>query len=67
LPTRASSSSRGAEAEGGQKGVLGLFQDTPNHFQNAVDYFGLIRRDFSRKPSFDTYKELVQTDNRRFL
>ncbi len=38
-----------------------FFRDTPNYFQNAIDYFGLIRNDFSKKPSFETYKRLTQT------
>ena len=53
--------------KGVKKVFWAFFQDTPNYFQNAVDYFGLIRRDFSRKPAYDTYKKLIQTDSRRYL
>lgn len=34
-----------------------FFRDTKNHWNNGVDYFGLIRWDFSRKPSFYAYQE----------
>jgi len=36
-----------------------FFQDTPDHFYNAVDDFGLIRRDFSKKRSFMVYKDII--------
>lgn len=34
-----------------------FFQDTKKHWDNGVDYFGLVRTDFSKKPSFKAYKE----------
>ena len=34
-----------------------FFRDTKNHWNNGVDYFGLIRWGFSRKPSFYAYQE----------
>ena len=34
-----------------------FFRDTKNHWDNGVDYFGVIRWDFSKKPSFKNYKE----------
>jgi hypothetical protein len=43
--------------KGVKKVFWAFFQDTPNCFQNAVDYFGLIRRDFSRKPVFRYVQE----------
>jgi hypothetical protein len=34
-----------------------FFRDCKSHWDNGVDYFGLIRWDFSRKPSFKAYRE----------
>jgi len=34
-----------------------FFRDCKGHWNNGVDYFGLVRWDFSKKPSFQTYKE----------
>lgn len=34
-----------------------FFRDTKDHWNNGVDYFGLVRWDFSRKPSFRAYRE----------
>ena len=33
-----------------------FFRDTKNHWKNGVDYFGLMRWDYSRKPSFYAYR-----------
>jgi hypothetical protein len=33
-----------------------FFRDCKEHWDNGVDYFGLVRWDFSRKPSFKAYK-----------
>lgn len=33
-----------------------FFRDTKNHWNNGVDYFGLVRWDYSRKPSFKAYQ-----------
>lgn len=43
-----------------------FFRDTKNHWDNGVDYFGLIRWDFSKKPSFKAYKECfnIRKDNK---
>jgi len=35
-----------------------FFRDCRDHWANGVDYFGLVRWDYSRKPSFKAYKEL---------
>lgn len=35
------------------------FRDTKDHFRNGIDYFGLVRWDFSEKPAFAAYKEAV--------
>lgn len=37
-----------------------FFRDCSNHWNNGVDYFGLIRWDFSKKPAYETYKALTQ-------
>lgn len=34
-----------------------FFRDCQGHWGNGVDYFGLVRWDFSKKPSFEAYKE----------
>ncbi|MBP7088837.1 MAG: cellulase family glycosylhydrolase [Candidatus Omnitrophica bacterium] len=36
-----------------------FFQDTSNHFKNGVDYFGLIRTDYSKKPAYHEYKKII--------
>ncbi len=40
-----------------EKVFWAFFRDNREHFKNDVDYFGLVRWDFTRKPAFDTYKE----------
>ncbi|MBU1870128.1 MAG: beta-galactosidase [Candidatus Omnitrophica bacterium] len=34
-----------------------FFRDTKGHWDTGVDYFGLVRWDFSKKPSYKAYKE----------
>ena len=34
-----------------------FFRDTQKHWDNGVDYFGLVRWDYSVKPSFKAYQE----------
>lgn len=34
-----------------------FFRDCKNRWGNGIDYFGLVRWDFSKKPSFNAYKE----------
>lgn len=34
-----------------------FFRDTDNHWKNGVDYFGLVRNDFSLKPAYRAYRE----------
>lgn len=36
-----------------------FFRDTREHFKSGSDYDGLIRNDFSKKPSFDVYRTLT--------
>jgi hypothetical protein len=37
-----------------------FFRDTKEHFKCGVDYFGLVRWDFSKKPGFYAYKKCVK-------
>ena len=37
-----------------------FFRDTKKHWDNGVDYFGLVRWDYSAKSSFKAYKERFQ-------
>lgn len=37
-----------------------FFRDTKDHWKNGVDYFGMVRWDFSAKPSFKAYRECFQ-------
>lgn len=37
-----------------------FLRDTKGHWGNGVDYFGLIRWDYSRKPSFKSYQECFE-------
>jgi hypothetical protein len=37
-----------------------FFRDCKDHWSNGVDYFGLVRWDFSRKRAFFAYKECVR-------
>lgn len=41
---------------GVEKVFWAFFRDTPNHFGDGVDFFGLVREDFSKKPAFETFK-----------
>ncbi|MCX5702404.1 MAG: beta-galactosidase [Candidatus Omnitrophica bacterium] len=40
-----------------EKVFWAFFRDTKEHWNNGVDYFGLLRWDFTRKPAFLTYKK----------
>lgn len=44
-----------------EKVFWAFFQDTRNHFRSGVDYFGLVRKDFSKKPAFYAYKNLIKS------
>ena len=37
-----------------------FFRDTKDHWNNGVDYFGMVRWDYSTKPSFNAYRECYQ-------
>lgn len=36
-----------------------FFRDTPNHFGNGIDYLGLVREDFSKKPAYEAYQRVA--------
>lgn len=36
-----------------------FFRDCDNHWSNGVDYFGIVRQDFSKKPAFGAYRKCV--------
>jgi len=36
------------------------FRDCKGHWNNGVDYFGLIRWDFSKKPAFSSYQNCIE-------
>ena len=37
-----------------------FFRDTQEHFGSGVDYFGLIRSDFSEKPGYLTLQDIIK-------
>ena len=37
-----------------------FFRDCNKHWDNGVDYFGIIRWDFSKKPAFSVYKKISE-------
>ncbi len=41
-----------------------FFRDCSGHWGNGVDYFGLVRWDFSKKPSFKAYQECFNQWNK---
>jgi len=41
-----------------------FFRDCHEHWETGVDYFGLIRWDFSKKPSFKAYEKCFQNWNK---
>ena len=40
-----------------EKVFWAFFRDNKDHFKNDMDYFGLVRWDFSKKPAFNKLKE----------
>jgi len=38
-----------------------FLRDCQNYWNNGIDYFGLLRWDFSKKPAFNAYKEVAQS------
>jgi len=41
-----------------EKVFWAFFRDTDQHWKNGVDYFGLVRHDFSLKPAYKAYQKL---------
>lgn len=41
-----------------------FFRDCKDHWNNGIDYCGLVRWDFSKKLAFDAYKESVEIWNK---
>ncbi|MCK9604579.1 MAG: beta-galactosidase [Candidatus Omnitrophica bacterium] len=37
-----------------------FFRDCKGHWDDGVDYFGIVRWDFSKKPAFQTYQKIYQ-------
>jgi len=48
-----------------EKVFWAFFRDCKEHWENGIDYFGLIRWDFSKKPSFEAYKKCVEAWKRK--
>jgi polysaccharide biosynthesis protein PslG len=46
--------------DGVEKIFWAFFRDTPNYFRNGIDFFGLVRTDFSKKPAFRTYQNIIR-------
>ncbi len=49
---------------GVEKIFWAFFRDTPDHFHVGTDFFGLVRSDFSEKPSFAAYRDAVRRHRR---
>ncbi|MDD5236093.1 MAG: cellulase family glycosylhydrolase [Candidatus Omnitrophica bacterium] len=47
------------EWKGVKKIFWAFFRDTPRHWNNGTDYFGLVNTDFSKKPAFTVYKNIT--------
>ncbi|MBP7217119.1 MAG: hypothetical protein KBA46_07560, partial [Candidatus Omnitrophica bacterium] len=45
---------------GAEKVFWAFFRDCKGHWDNGVDFMGLIRWDFSRKPGFQAYRKVIQ-------
>jgi hypothetical protein len=41
-----------------EKVFWAYFRDCNKHWDNGIDYFGLVRWDFSKKPAFSAYKKV---------
>lgn len=44
--------------KGVKKIFWAFFRDTPDHFLSGTDFFGLVREDFSLKPSYKAYQKI---------
>jgi len=43
-----------------EKVFWAFFRDTKKHWNTGVDYFGLVRWDFSKKPAYQNYRKCFQ-------
>jgi hypothetical protein len=48
-----------------EKVFWAFFRDCNGHWGNGVDYFGLIRWDYSRKPAYNAYRRCVEDWRKR--
>jgi len=48
-----------------EKVFWAFFRDNQDHFKSAVDYFGILRWDFSLKPAYRAYKKAVREWRKR--
>jgi len=46
---------------GVEKIFWGTFRDTDGHFKTGLDYAGLLRNDFSRKPAYEVYRRMASS------
>ena len=53
----------GLKWPGVQRIFWAFFRDTSGHFGNDVDHFGLIRNDFSEKPSYAAYQKIAKKES----
>ncbi len=44
-----------------EKVFWAFFRDTDGHFKSGIDKFGLVRLDFSKKPSYHAYKKVTNS------
>lgn len=49
-----------------EKVFWAFLRDNKDHFKSAVDYFGLVRWDFSPKPSFYAYKKAAAAWHKQY-
>jgi hypothetical protein len=51
-------------SDGGVDKIFWAFlRDTPAHFKDGVDFFGLLREDFTPKPAYHAYRRLARGES----
>lgn len=45
--------------EGVERAFWAFFRDCDEHWENGIDYFGLVRWDYSKKPAFFAYRKCI--------
>lgn len=53
------------EDENVEKVFWAFFRDTDKHWGNGIDYFGLVRFNFTKKPGFKAYQEAIKEFRRK--